>query len=73
MGESQRFRDAAQEVLATTAIGDFTAELWQWDGPAAWHFVTVPPDLSEAIRTVREPSTRGFGSVRVAATIGETR
>jgi hypothetical protein len=52
---------------------EFAAELWLWDGPAAWHFVTVPPDGAAAIRAVREPVVRGFGSVRVIATIGQTR
>lgn len=52
---------------------DFTAELWLWDGPAAWHFVTIPGEVSEIIRTVSAPVERGFGSVRVAVTIGATR
>lgn len=52
---------------------DFTAELWLWDGPAAWHFVTVPADISEVIRAVTDPSPRGFGAVRVAVTVGKTR
>lgn len=52
---------------------DFTGELWVWDGPAAWHFVTVPAGVSEVIRTVHGPSVRGFGSVRVAVAIGTTR
>lgn len=49
----------------------FTAPLWEHDGPAAWHFVTVPVDVADEIRLVAgEP--RGFGSVRVQATIGGT-
>jgi hypothetical protein len=49
----------------------FTATLWEYDGPAAWHFVTVPVDVADEIRLVAgEP--RGFGSVRVEATVGET-
>jgi hypothetical protein len=50
---------------------EFSAELWVWDGPAAWHFVTVPPDDAAAIRAIREPVVRGFGSVRAIATIGK--
>jgi hypothetical protein len=47
----------------------FSAALWEYDGPAAWHFVTVPVDVADEIRLVAgEP--RGFGSVRVEATIG---
>lgn len=52
---------------------DFTATVWLWDARDAWHFITVPPAESEVIRTVGEPTARGFGSVRVAATVGGTR
>ncbi len=49
----------------------FTAALWEYDGPAAWHFVSVPVDVADEIRLVAgEP--RGFGSVRVEARIGQT-
>jgi hypothetical protein len=47
----------------------FTADLWEWEGKAAWFFVTLPVELSAEIREVpRMP--RGFGSVRVSVTIG---
>lgn len=52
---------------------DFTAEVWLWDARDAWHFITVPREESEVIGSVGEPLARGFGSVRVAATIGSTR
>lgn len=47
----------------------FEAELWEHAGEAAWHFVTVPGELSEDLRTDAGPR-RGFGSVRVRATVG---
>lgn len=48
----------------------FSAELWRHSGPDAWHFIRLPVGTAEEIRetTVR----RGFGSVRVRATIGST-
>ena len=49
----------------------FSAELWEYAGEGSWHFVTVPPDLSEEIRARTGPR-RGVGSVRVRATIGAT-
>lgn len=52
----------------------FKAELWVWTtdkAPASWRFITLPADVSRAIRTL-VPKTPGFGSVRVAATIGKT-
>ena len=48
----------------------FEAELWRWDGAAAWHFVTVPDDVSDEIEEATGPARRGFGSVRVQVTIG---
>jgi len=51
---------------------EFDAEVWLWEGEAAWHFLTVPADVSDDIeeRSTRLP--RGFGSVRVRVTIGAT-
>jgi hypothetical protein len=51
----------------------FDAELWASESVAAWVFVTVPADVSEAIRdesAALEP--KGFGSVRVEARVGTT-
>ncbi|WP_173923396.1 DUF1905 domain-containing protein [Agromyces sp. Marseille-P2726] len=49
----------------------FTAPLWQWSAQDGWFFVTVPEGPSEDIRGIpRVP--RGFGSVRVRATVGGT-
>ncbi|MGV8969062.1 MAG: DUF1905 domain-containing protein, partial [Microbacteriaceae bacterium] len=44
----------------------FVAPLWEWDGKAAWHFVTVPPEVSDEIAARMDGFTRGFGSVRVS-------
>ncbi len=50
----------------------FTSELWLHSTmPGAWYFVTLPLDAADEIRASTE--RRGFGSVRVRATIGETR
>ena len=49
----------------------FTAELWRWEAQGAWFFVTVPAQESADIRERPRPP-RGFGSVRVQATIGST-
>ena len=51
----------------------FDAELWLWQGDAAWHFVTVPADVSDEIEgRTAVAERRGFGSVRVRVTIGTT-
>ena len=44
-----------------------------YPGHAAWHFITLPADVSEEIRMTTEDSMRrGFGSVRVRVQIGES-
>lgn len=50
----------------------FDAELWRWDGAAAWHFVTLPAELADDVAARTEGRRRGFGSVRVRARIGGT-
>ena len=47
----------------------FSACLWVQAGPAAWHFVTVPQDVSDDIADAAGPRT-AFGSVPVRATLG---
>jgi hypothetical protein len=50
---------------------EFPGELWESVGEAAWVFVTLPVEQAEEVNTV-VPHRRGFGSVRVAARIGDT-
>jgi hypothetical protein len=51
---------------------DFAAELWEHEGDGAWFFVSVPVDLSDEVRDAEGGARRGFGSLRVAATVGGT-
>jgi hypothetical protein len=55
-------------------IFDFDAELWVWDArrTETWTFVSVPPEYSAEIAEWAAGIPRGFGSVRVEATIGGT-
>ena len=49
-----------------------TAPVWLWsEGKGSWHFLTVPAEEAIEIRMESAASRirRGFGSVRVAATI----
>lgn len=50
---------------------EFTAELWRWKAQDGWFFVTVPAEASALVRERPRPP-RGFGSVRVRATIGDS-
>ncbi|MBP6380409.1 MAG: DUF1905 domain-containing protein [Sphingorhabdus sp.] len=58
-----------------------TAALWIWtspEAPASWHFLTIDGEAAEAIRAtalmrrLEGGQRRGWGSIRVTATIGET-
>ena len=53
-------------------MGDrFRAELWEWEAKGGWFFVTLPDELADDIRARTDDGLRrGFGSVRVEATIG---
>jgi hypothetical protein len=49
----------------------FEAKLWRWHAEtASWVFITLPEDMAFAIRC--EAETRGWGSVKVTASIGVT-
>ena len=58
----------------------FTARamLWIWTtdkAPASWHFLTIEGEVADAIRLaalMTYGKRRGFGSVKVTATIRET-
>jgi hypothetical protein len=53
----------------------FSAKLWRWQSasaPAAWYFLTLPADMAVEIRLRATDRRKGFGSVRVEATIGAT-
>jgi hypothetical protein len=54
------------------AVHGFSAEVWLWEADAAWHFLTLPEDASDDIESRAAGRLRGFGSVRVRATIGTT-
>jgi hypothetical protein len=49
----------------------FTAELWPWKPDGGWYFLTLPAGAAEVVREHPRPP-RGFGSVRVRATVGST-
>ena len=49
-----------------------TAPVWLWsEGKGSWHFLTIPADQAIEIRlqSVAAGPRRGFGSVRVGASI----
>lgn len=50
-------------------------KLWKWQtNKAAWHFLTIDKKLTAKINASKQiPKARGFGSIRVQVTIGNTR
>ena len=50
----------------------FSGEIWTWRGPAPYHFVTVPDEASEAIRSIAPLVSYGWGMVPVSGRIGGT-
>ncbi len=54
--------------------GQYTmrTKIWVYQGPAAWHFVTIPKKQSADIKKRFGANARGWGSLRVAATVGKT-
>jgi hypothetical protein len=51
---------------------EFAGEIWYWRGPAPFHFVTVPEDVSADIRAVSPLVSYGWGVIPVSVRIGET-
>ncbi|WP_278315106.1 DUF1905 domain-containing protein [Lolliginicoccus levis] len=52
---------------------EFDADLFLWRGDAvSWTFLRLPLDVAEEIHDQQAGPRAGFGSVRVAVTIGST-
>jgi Domain of unknown function (DUF1905) len=51
---------------------EFTDVVFEWRGPAPYHFVRVPEDEADEIRDVAAAVTYGWGMIPVAVTIGAT-
>jgi hypothetical protein len=51
---------------------EFTGEIWEWRGPAPFHFVTVPEAEAGMIAAASELVTYGWGMIPVTGTAGNT-
>lgn len=49
-----------------------SAVVWLYSGNAGWHFVTIEKDDAMQIKADYPWPRRGFGSIPVSVTIGET-
>lgn len=51
----------------------FTAVLWLYPGEAGWHFLSLPDPVAAEVREDTATLRRGFGSVKITATIAGHR
>jgi hypothetical protein len=53
---------------------DYTvrAKVWRWKGDGGWHFVTLPVKTAAEIRKRFGATAKGWGSIRVRASVGDT-
>ena len=51
---------------------EFTAKPWQYTGPAAWYFVSLPIELAKEIRSALKSEEEGWGRLPATAKIGNT-
>ena len=49
---------------------EFSAELWQWRGPAPFHFITVPDEACVGLRAMSAAVSYGWGMIPVRVRIG---
>lgn len=49
-----------------------SGKVWNYLNGGSWVFVNVPLDESGQIKAIHGSRKKGFGSLRVSATIGET-
>lgn len=52
---------------------EFEAKPWLYDGPAAWHFISLPVELAQEIRSLLKSEEKGWGRLKATAKIGETK
>lgn len=50
----------------------FKSKLWEWEGKGAWCFVSLPKEYYDRIKSISSTPKRGFGSVKIEASVGKT-
>ena len=59
-------------VIFMPAQYTFSAPVWVYPGAGGWHFVTLPQDVTDDIRSLFHGVARGWGSYPVDVTLGST-
>jgi Domain of unknown function (DUF1905) len=60
-------------VISMPVQYTFSAPVWVYPGASRWHFVTLPQDVTDDIRSLFQGVARGWGSYPVDVTLGSTR
>ena len=50
----------------------FSGTVWEWRGPAPYHFVSVPLEIANEIKQLASAVTYGWGMIPVSGKIGAT-
>lgn len=50
----------------------FTAELFEWRGPAPFYWLALPPDVCAYVRAEARQASYGWGAIPVRVRIGDT-
>ncbi len=51
---------------------EFSAEVWVYNAAGGWHFVSLPQELTNEIRTYGKDLERGWGRLPVTALVNTT-
>ncbi len=51
---------------------EFSGEIWYWQGPAPWYFVTVPAEQAADLKVISGAVTYGWGMIPATVRIGRT-
>lgn len=58
---------------AKKKIYNLQSELWIYPGPSTWYFLNIDKEKSNEIKKAFGANARGFGSLRVEVTVGESK
>jgi Domain of unknown function (DUF1905) len=58
--------------ILSAVDASFVGEVFYWRGPAPWHFVTVTPEISEALAARSSHVSYGWGMIPATARLGTT-
>ena len=50
----------------------FQGSVWEWRGPAPYHFVSIPEEHADAVHDLAPGITYGWGMVPVEVRLGRT-